>query len=79
MKTYLLFSFVAAVCFFSCSDNRGKIRTTSAFVPQNLLDSNGHKKNFDSLLAIVCKDTFGLDFSEELISKPKFSNNLRAQ
>src|SRR6267142_1257878 len=70
-KTQLCF--VSLVIFlFSCSNEPRKTHETAAFAPQSILDSNYHKKNFDSLFAIVCKDTSGLDFSEELLTSSSF-------
>jgi hypothetical protein len=39
---------------------------------QRLLDENNHKKNYDSLMSLICKDTSGLDFSEEVLADSNF-------
>jgi hypothetical protein len=73
MKAYSVFCFAMMITVFvSCSNSHEKIRESSRLMPQSLLDSSYHRKNFDSLLADVCKDTSGLDFSEELLQSSSF-------
>jgi hypothetical protein len=69
---YLFFVAILLILSSSCSNNGENLRKSDTIAIQGLLDSNYHKKNFDSLLAVVCKDTSGLDYSEELLASPSF-------
>jgi hypothetical protein len=72
MKKVLLLVLVLAGFYIGCS-NRPEVNANEhPIILQRLLDSNFHKKSFDSLLAIICKDTSGIEFSGGLLANASF-------
>lgn len=73
MRNYiLLFYLFTVVSFLSCTNNYQKKNTTTKIPLQGILDSDYHRKNFDSLMTIVCRETTALDYSEELLADSSF-------
>jgi hypothetical protein len=73
--------FVVLICFillavllswsFSCYNNQEKLQEPNGG-HTSLLDSNNHKRDFDSMMSIICKDTSALEFSKELLADSNF-------
>ena len=75
MKFIILMFFASFTIYFfsACSNRQKKNRQQDTYAPQSLLDSNYHKKKFDSLINSACKGIpSGLDYSEELLASPAF-------
>lgn len=65
--------FILLVFFcIGCFNRPAKNTVERPIVFQSLLDPNFHKKRFDSLLSIICKDTSGIEFSGGLLANPIF-------
>jgi hypothetical protein len=58
--------------YIGCSNRSEENESDHPIALQNLLDSNFHKKSFDSLMAIICKDTSGIEFSGGLLLSSNF-------
>src|ERR1700674_4166190 len=72
MNKVLLSVLVLASFCIGCSNQPEANTNEPHIVLQSLLDSNFHKKNFDSLMAIICMDTSGIEFSESLLVNASF-------
>lgn len=69
---FILFCISLIAIFDSCSNDHSSISEKSTIIPQRLLDSNYHKKNFDSLLSNICKGKSNLDITAELLANSNF-------
>jgi hypothetical protein len=72
MKKILLPVLVLAAFCIGCSNHPEANTNDHHIVLQSLLDSNFRKKRFDSLMAIICKDTAGIEFSGGLLANASF-------
>lgn len=71
-RRVLLALVMSGFLLYSCYNKQEGLHNSNTIRLQSILDSNNHKRDFDSMMSIICKDTSALEFSKALLADSNF-------